>query len=240
MQYSACVHVSLHWVDGGVYIMYNDAVQYTSYSDSQLLSSLLKENLLICSQLEKRNMILMLWQPEQSCRQLEQVAGDSKDIFSLIIFPSLSYCLSTKHTKKNKAESSPHPLSRKSNDFWLILRMGNVQSNPMILTIGKIINPVCNVNAHKDVHEIIFTVFPNSIFKALHAVQCIWKYTHCYHLVVDFLHQLSHLVLIIYHAHCLGCQSWIPPMLLLPLLFGLFLQVLDFCCQPPLLCLPLA
>lgn len=60
-----------------------------------------------------------------------------------------------------------------------------------------------------------------------------------YRLAVYFLHQLSHLVLIFYHAHCLGCQPWIPPVLL-HLLVGLFRRGLDFCCQFPLLCLPLA
>lgn len=52
--------------------------------------------------MEKRNEIQMLWQPEQSQRQLKQVVGDSKDIF----FPdnnSMSKLLSFKKEKNQKA-----------------------------------------------------------------------------------------------------------------------------------------
>ncbi len=78
------------------------------YRDSQLLSSALVANLLICSQLEKRHMILMLWQPEQSWRQLEQVAGDSKDFFpDNNSKPKLLSFNKKKQSKKNWKHSTP-------------------------------------------------------------------------------------------------------------------------------------
>lgn len=107
------------------------------------------------------------------------------------------------------------------------LEKENHTHTPLIL-MGKRQN-LCGLLILKDVHNV----------KALHSFDGICKYTHYYHLFVDFLHQTTCLVQIVHLVCCLGCQSWIRPKLHLPL-FGLFLQVLGYCFQLPLLFLPLA
>lgn len=107
----------------GSIILWNDVVQYTKHACTyffpctQLLSFDIIANLLIFRQMENRNVILMLWQPEPPWRQLEQVLGDSKDIFFLIIIPCLNHCLSTKN-KANKKALHTH-CQGTQNDLWL-------------------------------------------------------------------------------------------------------------------------
>lgn len=128
------------------------AMQFSTHfwlhRDSQLLSSALMANILICSQLEKRNMILMLWQPEQSWRQLEQVAGDSKDFFP--DNNSKPKLLSFNKKQNKKKQSTPHPLSRKTNYFWLTLKMGKRTRLILIITQRKVLRGLL---MPKDVYE---------------------------------------------------------------------------------------
>ena len=194
------------------------------FTVTRWLSSVLMENLLICCQLEKRNMILMLWQPEKSWRQLETGCGGFQGYF----FPdnnSKSELLSFSKRTKKKEEQALHThyggkQMMSDSEEW------EMCTPPWFQSLQDIVNTL------KMFREITASIIASSLFEALHALNGIWKYTHQYRVLVDFQRQLSHWVQITHPVHRSGCQSWIPPVLLLPPLSGLFLQALGFCCPP--------